>query len=155
MLNTSGKDLHIAMKLTTGILLIFVLFASCGQNQVKTNESTIKKLKEFKNNEKFLGDKKRGYTGVADPILKRVLTEKINLAADDFITLAEKGNSSDKDYQNVIKKGLERFSGIYLDTEYQEQICSYYEDLMDIVGLESSGGHLNNFIYGFDPAKKQ
>ena len=110
---------------------------------------------EFKNNEKFLGDKKRGYTGVADPILKRVLTEKINLAADDFITLAEKGNSSDKDYQNVIKKGLERFSGIYLDTEDQEQICSYYENLMDIVGLESSGGHLNNFIYGFDPAKKQ
>jgi hypothetical protein len=24
------------------------------------------------------------------------------------------------------------------------------EELMDIVGLESSGGHLNNFMFGFD-----
>jgi hypothetical protein len=25
------------------------------------------------------------------------------------------------------------------------------EELMDIVGLESSGGHLNHFMFGFDP----
>ena len=40
-----------------------------------------------------------------------------------------------------------------LDTEDRERICHYYEELMNIVGLESSGGHLNNFMYGFDPAK--
>ena len=51
--------------------------------------------------------------------------------------------------------GLERFSDIYLelDTEDRERICTYFEELMDIVGLESSGGYLNDFMYGFDPTE--
>ena len=114
------------------------------------------KFEEFKNKEKFLEDDKLFYPGVGDPKLKPILTEKINLSADDFKELANKETSTDKEYQDAIKKGLYRFSDIYLDldTENRERICSYYEELMDIVGLESSGGHLNNFMYDFDPTKK-
>src|SRR5690606_34712763 len=114
------------------------------------------KFEEFKNKEKFLQDDQLFYPGIGDPKLKPVLTEKINLIADDFKKLADKGNSTDKDYQNAIKNGLERFSDLYLelDTEDRERVCNYFEELMDIVGLESSGGHLNNFMYGFDPTKK-
>jgi hypothetical protein len=59
------------------------------------------------------------------------------------------------EYQNAIKIGLDRFSDLYLklDTEDRERVCSYFEELMDIVGLESSGGHLNDFMYGFNPTK--
>lgn len=134
--------------------LIFLFFAACGgQGQIKT----FKKFKEFKNKEKFIEDDKLFYSGISDQKLKTVLTEKINLVADDFEKLANKGISTDKEYQNAIKKGLERFSDIYLqlDTEDRERICSYFEELMDIVGLESSGGHLNNFMYGFDPTKQK
>lgn len=51
----------------------------------------------------------------------------------------------------MIKVGLSRFSDIRmeLDTEDRERLCGYFEELMDIVGLESSGGHLMMFMYGF------
>lgn len=138
------------------ILIPLLLFTSCGQGQIKTPENAMTKFEEFKNKEKFLQDDELFYPGVGDPKLKPILTEKINLSANDFKELADKGISTDKEYQDAIRKGLYRFSDIYLDldTENRERICSYYEELMDIVGLESSGGHLNNFMYGFDPTKK-
>ena len=113
----------------------------------------MKKFEAFKAKEKFIEDADIMYPGIGDKKLKPILTQKINLAATDFEVLAEKGNASVKDYQNAIKKGLSRFKTIYqsIDTEDRERICTYFEELMDIVGLESSGGHLNHFIYGFNP----
>ena len=117
----------------------------------------MEKFKEFKNKEKFVQDTVFFYTGIADPLLKPSLTEKINQAADDFMKLAESGSASDKDYQDKIEIGLQRFADIYinLDTEDRERICHYFEQLMDIVGLESSGGHLSKFMYGFDLTEKK
>ena len=114
------------------------------------------KFEEFKNKEKFIQDDKIFYPGIGDPTLKPILTEKINLVTDDFRKLAGKVNATDKEYQNAIKKGLDRFADIYIniDTEDRERICSYFEELMDIVGLENSDGHLNNFMYDFDPTQK-
>lgn len=114
------------------------------------------KFEEFKSKEKFVQDNTLFYPGIGDPTLKPILTEKINLVADDFKMLADRGTATDKDYQNAIKNGLDRFADIYinLDTEDRERVCHYFEELMDIVGLESSGGHLNDFMYGFDPTKK-
>ncbi|NOU62328.1 DUF4844 domain-containing protein, partial [Marinifilum caeruleilacunae] len=37
--------------------------------------------------------------------------------------------------------------------EDRERICCYFEELMDIVGLESSDGQLNDFMYGFNPSE--
>lgn len=115
------------------------------------------KFEEFKNKEKFTLDTTINYPGIADPALRPTLTEKINLAADDFQKMAKRGNATNKNYQDKIEIGLKRFSDIYinLDTEDRERVCNYFEELMDIVGLESSGGHLNEFMYGFDPTKKQ
>jgi len=123
---------------------------------MKIPENAMTKFEEFKNKEKFLKDDKLFYPGISDEKLKPILTEKINLSANDFKELAKKGTSTDKEYQDAIKKGLDRFAEIYpdLDTEDRERVCGYYEELMDIVGLESSDGQLNNFMYGFDPTKK-
>ncbi|HTG66698.1 MAG TPA: DUF4844 domain-containing protein, partial [Flavobacterium sp.] len=118
-------------------------------------EKAMPKFEEFKRKEKFIPDEKLFYPGIGDPTQKPILTEKINLVADDFEKLAKRGNATDKDYQNAIKIGLERFTGIYIDSENQERICYYFEELMDIVGLESSDGQLNNFRYGFDGTQKQ
>ena len=136
--------------------LTLFLFTACGQEQINTPENAMTKFEEFKGKEKFIQDDQLFYPGIGDPKLKPILTEKINLSAKDFKELADKGTSTDIEYQNAIKDGLDRFSEIYLelDTEDRERVCSYYEELMDIVGLESSGGHLNNFMYGFDPTKK-
>ena len=110
------------------------------------------KFVEFKSKEKFAKEIRLPYPGISDPKLKAPLTEKINQVADDFKRIAEKGKAIDNEYQNVIKKGLSRFSTLYarLDTEDRERICSYFEELMDIVGLESSDGQLNTCMYDFN-----
>jgi hypothetical protein len=139
--------------LTIGIVLI--LFAGCGQNKKVESTSSVEKLLQFKTKEKFVKESGIYYSGVDDPIMRSTLSEKINLAADDFMSLAQKQDVSEKDYQDKIEIGLERFAHLYiqLDTEERERICQYFEELMDIVGVESSGGHLNNFMYGFNPNK--
>lgn len=139
------------------IFLIFVtlIFSSCGQSQIKTPTDAMSKFEKFKNKEKFIEDMTIFYPGIGDEKLKPILTDKINLIVDDFKKIAESKNATDEDYQNAIKKGLQRFSEIYLeiDTENRERICHYFEELMDIVGLESSNGQLNDFMYNFDIKK--
>ena len=44
---------------------------------------------------------------------------------------------------------LENFNGE--DTEEKERVCEYCEQIMEILGIESSDGVLNNWLYGFDP----
>jgi len=145
------------VKRITNILFgtLLFLFIGCGQGQVKTPQNAMKEFDQFRNKEKFIPDEKLFYPGIGDETQKPILTEKINLAADDFEKLAKSGNATDKDYQGVIGIGLNRFRGIYIDSENQERICLYFEELMDIVGLESSDGQLNDFRYGFDPTQKR
>lgn len=136
--------------------IVFILFVGCGQNKKVDSSESMKKLLQFKNKEKFVKEPAIYYEGVDDPIMRSVLSEKMNLAADDFMILSQNQSVGEKEYQDKIELSLKRFSDLYiqLDTEDRERICQYFEELMDIAGLESSGGHLNDFMYGFDPTKK-
>lgn len=111
------------------------------------------KFEKFILKKKFTTDNNTFYPGLANPEMEEVLTEKINQAANDFKNVAMSNSPTDEKYQEQIKIGLSRFSDLYLDldTEDRERICLYFEELMDIVGLESSDGLLNDFMYGFDP----
>lgn len=122
-------------------------------NNPKAIIQIMDKIEEFKKKEKFIKDAKLFYPGIADANMLPILTKKINKAADDFKEVSLSRNPTDKEYQEKIGLGLKRFSAIYLelDTEDRERICCYFEELMDIVGLESSDGQLNDFMYGFDP----
>lgn len=143
------------MKLRLLLILIIFTFTACVQSLTNAPNNTINKFEEFKNKEKFIEDKTNYYPGIANSKLRHQLTEKINLAANDFEELAKRDSITDKDYQDKMKIGLQRFKDIYinLDTEDRERVCYYFKELMDIVGVKSSGGHLNNFMYGFDPTK--
>ncbi len=137
-------------------LKIFVLFLSlsvCGQNttEMKTPESATEKFTEFIAKQKFVEE--NHYPGIADEKMRPIFTEKINSVASDFKSVAESENPTNEKYQEKIGIGLSRFSDVYmeLDTEDRERVCTYIEEIMDIVGLESSNGQLNKFMYGFDP----
>ena len=39
------------------------------------------------------------------------------------------------------------------DTEERERACTYCEDVVDLLGIESSDGVLNTWLYGFDPER--
>ena len=145
------------MKRTTYIFIgLTILFlTACGQGKIKNSNDIMDKFEKFKAKEKFVEDTTIFYPGIANPAMRPILTAKINLAADDFKALAESGKATDKDYQEKIRIGLRRFYDVYLnlDTEDRERVCHYFEELMDIVGLESSNGQLNDFNYWFNPDK--
>jgi hypothetical protein len=50
---------------------------------------------------------------------------------------------------SVFKSHLDRLGSE--DTEEKERTCGYCENIMDILGIESSEGVLNNWLYGFGP----
>jgi hypothetical protein len=135
------------------IFIIFLTLSACGQNanEMKTPKNVNEKFAKFIANKKFVAE--NHYPGIADEKMRPVFTEKINQIASDFKTVAESEKPTDKKYQEKIGIGLSRFAKIYLelDTEDRERVCTYIEELMDIVELESSNGQLNKFMYGFDP----
>ncbi len=135
------------------ILILFLSLSACGQNvtEMKTPEDVTEKFTEFIAKKKFVEE--NYYPGIADEKMRPIFTNKINKVAADFKTVAESENPTDKQYQEKIGIGLSRFADVYLelDTEDRERVCTYIEELMDIVGLESSNGQLNKFMYGFDP----
>ncbi|WP_026977781.1 DUF4844 domain-containing protein [Flavobacterium tegetincola] len=144
------------MKVRIKLLLLFLTLTACGQNaiEMKTPENAIQKFNSFIEKEKFV---EQGYPnfypGIADEKMRPIFTEKINLVANDFKSVALSNKPTDLQYQEKIKVGLYRFADIYmeLDTEDRERVCTHFEEIMDIVGLESSNGQLNEFMYGFDP----
>ena len=117
---------------------------------MKTPENASEKFAEFTAKKKFVEE--NYYPGIADEKMRPIFTEKINKVAADFKTVAESENPTDKKYQEKIGIGLSSFADVYLelDTEDRERVCTYIEELMDIVGLESSNGQLNKFMYSFD-----
>ncbi|PCI97891.1 MAG: DUF4844 domain-containing protein [Flavobacteriales bacterium] len=143
------------MKKYLQVIMIFLTLTACGQKQMKTPENAMDKFEEFKEKEKFIEDNTLFYPGIGDPTMRPILTDKINIVASDFKEVANSENPTDKKYQEKIELGLKRFSDVYLnlDTEDRERICSYVEELMDIVNLESSDGQLNDFMYRFDPTE--
>ena len=57
---------------------------------------------------------------------------------------------TEKELLNLLKEKIELFERNNLDTEDAENVASKFESILDCVGLESSGGVLNNWMYGFD-----
>ena len=135
------------MKNYIKILLLFLTISACGQivTEMKTPKNAKIKFADFIAKKKFIQEPYPNfYPRIAD---------KINKVAIDFRMVAESDNPTNVKYYEKIRIGLLRFTDIYieLDTEDRERICSYFEELMDIVELESSNGLLNNFMYGFNP----
>jgi len=135
--------------------LAFLLLTSCQQagKPLPTPDRAMEAFEAFKQKEKFVADQHSFYPGPGDPAQLPRLIKLMNLAADDFQKVATADNPTDKKYQQQIGIGLSRFTPLLLDTEDQEAVCYYFEELMDIVGLESSDGQLNEFRYGFDISK--
>tara|TARA_B110000090_G_scaffold207762_1_gene259914 strand:- start:1038 stop:1484 length:447 start_codon:yes stop_codon:yes gene_type:complete len=143
------------MKKYIQIFIIFLTLSACGQNatKMKTPVNANEKFAEFIEKKKFVEENL--YPGIADEKIRPVFTEKINQVTKDFKTVSELEKPTGKKYQEKIGIGLSRFADVYmkLDTEDRERVCTYIEELMDIVELESSNGQLNSFMYGFDPNK--
>lgn len=115
------------------------------------NTDQIMQIESFIEKEKFLEDLSVFYPGLSNAELKEPLTNLINLSAADFIEVL-RNNPTDDKFQDKIKTGLERIESYNysLDSEDKDRVCNYFEELMDLVGLNDSGGHLNKWRYDLE-----
>lgn len=144
------------MKTILTLFLIACLNIACGQSSMKVNNDSQNNLNTFIKKSKFDAEPATLFNGLSHASLKPQLTLLLNKAAKDFLYTATHQPTEQK-FQQDIGKGLSRFTPFYLqlDSEDQDRICRYFEELMDCVGLQSSNGKLNEWRYGLDPSKKQ
>ena len=115
------------------------------------NNDPIYELIKLQNLSKFDRDDALSYSGITDAEVKSEATNTLNQSISKFIALIQHSDSSNKRFLLTIKNVLESFDRNSLDTEDRERVCLYIEQIMDIIGLESSEGILNKWMYGFDP----
>jgi len=118
---------------------------------LKLPQDVIARLQAFRATPKFGPDNL--YTGVKNPIERQHDETAIN----DLISRIAAGIESHPGKKFVLDEfaaALENFDRT-ADTEDRERVCMYIENIMDIVGLESSDGLLNTWLYGFDPSPRK
>lgn len=110
----------------------------------------IMQIERFIQKDKFLEDSSGSYPGISNPKLRKPLTDIINRSAEEFIEVLT-DEPSDIKFRNTIKMGLEKFERYKrsLDSRDKDRIVNYYKELMDLVGLDDSGGHLEGWSYEF------
>jgi len=81
------------------------------------------------------------------PLLNGILVQ----SAKDFLAITH-GKSTKEAYSKSLELGLEHLKSLATKKEDREQVAEYFQDLLDIVGLESSEGRLMAFVEGL-PAK--
>lgn len=117
------------------------------------NLTQIEQLSAFINRKKFTPEDSS--PSFSDKKLAPTLSKLMDNIAKDFARIFGT-TKSEFEYHEAIKYGLAQFASYRhsFDTEDQDLVCKYVEELMDIVNLESSGGHINEWRYGFDPNEK-
>jgi len=140
------------------VLVIAVLSSEVGCAQKTENKTemsiqnsnsiVIQQLEKFKAQDHFAGDGQL-YTGVQNPALRMSLNQKVADAAQAFIALYQQKNKPTKaELLHVLAHGISQIDPDKLDTEDREQVATTFESFLNIVGLESSEGILNKWMYG-------
>ncbi|HEY0647187.1 DUF4844 domain-containing protein [Phenylobacterium sp.] len=88
------------------------------------------------------------YTGVSDPVVRRAAEAIINTAIAQVRDLLRSPTDSAA-VLHIFRAGLQRLT--LSDTEDRERAAIHVEEIMECIGLESSQGLLNEFVYGFEP----
>ncbi|MBO2010415.1 DUF4844 domain-containing protein [Hymenobacter negativus] len=77
----------------------------------------------------------------ARPELNRYLV----ISANDFLQVTNNAPTKEA-YLQCIDKGLARLAPLTTNVQDRQQVAEYFQELMEIVGLESSDGRLASFV---------
>jgi hypothetical protein len=104
--------------------------------------SQLEDIKELTKSE-VAATAKRKAKGHAEtrPELNRYLV----ISADEFLRVATSKPTKEA-YLECIDRGLSRVGPLTTDQQDRQQVAEYYQELMDIVGLDSSEGKLAEFV---------
>lgn len=132
------------------LLLVFTCLVAKAQDtqvpKMMPAQSKSEALKAFVAKKKFLPEKL--YPGAPTEKVRSRFESLINSLAINLLPIADKPDPKAK-LMEAFKAAYPAFE--YADTEERERGVGYFEELMDILGVESSDGLLNKLMYGFDP----
>ena len=98
----------------------------------------------------FAADEDDFYPGMTDGDLKSRLNSIIDSAVE-ALSEAAANNRTDSQLLAMLEQCIQSIDRHSLDTEDAEQVCRRFEAMLDALGIESSDGILNTWMYGFDP----
>ena len=134
------------MRLLLSGLLCVLALSSQAQNitPVTAPEKAVAQLEKLrKQTEKavVVGRSSSSLPAESRPILNRILLQ----STADFLAIA--GQQPTKEaYLQSLDQGLTRLTPLVPKLEDRQQLATYYQDLLEIVGLESSEGRLTAFV---------
>lgn len=101
------------------------------------------KLNELRARPKYVED--AGYTGMAPESDRLLAATQINALIDGLRDKVQ-GNPSKQFVLGEFSRTMSTFPGF--DTEDREHFLGYLQEIMTILGIESSDGLLNGWMYG-------
>lgn len=104
----------------------------------------ISKLEDVKELTKAIaGSKEAGdkIQAEARPEINRLLV----ISADDFLRIITDGKSSKEAYLACLDYELARLAPLTTNAQDRQQVANFFQDLMEIVGVDSSEGRLTAF----------
>ncbi|MBU6120326.1 DUF4844 domain-containing protein [Hymenobacter siberiensis] len=134
------------------LLTLFTLTALVGHAQSVTPaphsvpEKAVTQLEKMLRQtqvEVVIGRRKSTLPAEVRPMLNRILVQ----SANDFLAITH-GQPTKEAYYKSLEAGLARLQSLTPKQEDREQVAEYFQDLLDIVGLESSEGRLMAFVEG-------
>jgi hypothetical protein len=137
---------------TLGILVVaalltalWLLMIPIPDQTLDVSESTVAKLAELRARPKYVDMPGTIYNGMR-PESSRLLAERQLNSLIDRLQEGLPSNPSKKFVLAEFAKTMAEFEPV--DTEDREQFLRYLEEIMDILGIESSDGLLNRWMYG-------
>ena len=118
--------------------------------QLSITADTLAKLVALRSRPKYVDEPGTIYNGMRPESGRQLAQKQLN----DLIDLLQRDLPSTPTKEFVLSQfstTLAQFEPA--DSEDRDRLCSYLEEIMDIVGIESSDGLLNLWRYGFDPTK--
>jgi hypothetical protein len=131
------------------LLSIISLFAMAGNTEViHNNAQRLQKLDKLFAEKKFIADEKFLYPGAPSEEIRATCEQAMNIVIKALIDIPETGITKDQ-FWGLLEKAAKLYK--QFDSEEMDRGLTYMEEIMDIYGIESSGGRLNTWRYGFDP----
>ncbi|MCS6117296.1 DUF4844 domain-containing protein [Shewanella baltica] len=132
------------------LLSIISLFAIAGNNKmIHNNVERLQKLEKLLIEKKFTADEKLFYPGAPSEDVRATCEQAMNIVIKALIDIPDAGITEDE-FWGLLEKAAKVYK--QFDSEEMDRSLSYMEEIMDIYGIESSGGRLNTWRYGFDPS---
>lgn len=103
-----------------------------------TELSKLRKQKKFEPNENYMGV----FPAEHIPWCNQTLNESI----DRFSDMIER-KPSRQELLSEVKTGLNQFNNLVSDTEDREMVCHYFDTICEIIGIQSTDGIINSWLY--------